>query len=403
MKRTLAICVVTTIIVHALIFVTTRAWLNSVASIDVAAVAWSHRYFYDYASQVLAGKIPYRDFAFEYPPLTLPLFVIPRLAVSDFEGYTIAFVTEMFVFDIAAIVLVARGGEPGDWASAARRLGWYTLYCFVLAPLVLGRFELAPMVLAFAGAHWWFAGRNLLGGVTAGLGALMKIFPGGVAAPALVWEVARLGYSRARGMAAFTLTVAFGMGCWLFLAGGRFVDSLGYHAERALEIESIFGGMLLLAGAITGRPTPWAFDHNAYHLPGRWSTLLASLTFPIQAITVSVVMWKFYRSGLTDGLRFSAAAILAFITFGKVLSPQYLIWLFPFLAVLEGRSGILARRIFLLCCLTTALIYPGPGFPLLLNHQAGAILFLNLRNVLLIWLFGMLLGLEPRCGEPRST
>jgi hypothetical protein len=94
---------------------------------------------------------------------------------------------------------------------------------------------------------------------------------------------------------------------------------------------------------------------------------------------------------MADGLRYSAAAVLAFVLFGKVLSPQYLIWLFPFLAVLEGRAGRLARRIFLLCCLTTTLIYPGPGFPMILEHQGPAIVLLNLRNVLLLWLLAVLL------------
>ena len=79
--------------------------------------------------------------------------------------------------------------------------------------------------------------------------------------------------------------------------------------------------------------------------------------------------------------------MLAFIVFGKVLSPQYLIWLFPFVAVLDGRTGSVARKIFLLACVTTALFYPGPGFAMVLEHQAGAILLLNLRNLLLVWLF----------------
>jgi hypothetical protein len=95
---------------------------------------------------------------------------------------------------------------------------------------------------------------------------------------------------------------------------------------------------------------------------------------------------------MADGLRYSAAAVLAFVAFGKVLSPQYLIWLFPFLAVLDGRTGNFARRVFLLYCLTTTLIYPGPGFFMILDHQAPAILLLNLRNAFMIWLLAVLLS-----------
>ena len=42
------------------------------------------------------------------------------------------------------------------------------------------------------------------------------------------------------------------------------------------------------------------------------------------------------------------------------------------------RAGPVAR---------STLIYPGPGFGMVLEHQAGAILLLNLRNLLLVWLF----------------
>ena len=72
------------------------------------------------------GRIPYRDFAFEYPVLSYPLFLIPRLVVSDFESYRYAFMAEMFLFDVAAIVLIARHGGaergdrdrlPGGWAG----------------------------------------------------------------------------------------------------------------------------------------------------------------------------------------------------------------------------------------------------------------------------------------------
>jgi hypothetical protein len=395
----LTACILSAIAVHALIFVATDAGLRAANAVvrddgagDLGSVKWSHQYYYDYASEALAGKVPYRDFSFEYPVLSYPLFLIPRLLVSDFERYRYAFMVEMFLFDVAAIVLIARHGRPTErTGTVARRLGWYTLYGFMLAPLVIGRFELAPMVLAFAAAQWWFSVRATLGGITAGLGTLMKIFPGVVAAPALVWEAAHFRTTRARGMTAFVATVVAGLACWFWLGGRRVLESLGYHAARGLEVESLYGGALFLVGTITGAKAPWVLNYNAYHVGPEWGARWVALAFPLQAAALLVVMWCFRRSGMTDGPRFSAAAVLAFIVFGKVLSPQYLIWLFPFLAVLNGQTGSAARKIFVLICLTTAMFYPGPGFAMVLEHQAGPILLLNLRNVLLVWLLGLLL------------
>ena len=46
-----------------------------------------------------------------------------------------------------------------------------------------------------------------------------------------------------------------------------------------------------------------------------------------------MVCAAFYRRGMKDGVRYSGAAILAFIITGKVFSPQYLIWLVPLVAL----------------------------------------------------------------------
>ena len=505
--------------VHALIFLATALYLIFFGKNDLAAVSWSLTFYYENASRVVAGEVPYRDFLFEYPILSFPLFLIPRLLVADLNSYKVAFVVEMLLWDAAAIYLLARHvSETEGLGQVPARLGWYTLFCASLSPLVIGRFELAPMVLAFAAARWWFAGRSALGGVTAGLGTLMKVFPGAVAALALVWEVSRLRgpnpdpssprpsppggegessapsplraqregsssqagggaappwpplrkggkgtggaprfsppddggtsvsppyeggarggsfparrsarppwkqllslrplrgeggrrpgegadplrpipsallrLTRVRGTAAFLATLAVGLAIWFGLGGRRVWESLGYHAERGVEVESLYGGALFLWGTIARTDVPWVFNYKAFHVAPEWGARLATLALPVQAATLLLVVAQFWRSGMTEGLRYSAAAVLAFIITGKVLSPQYLVWLFPFLAVLNGPSGSLARRLFLLGCVTTAMLYPGPGFVLALEHQAGAIVLLNLRNVFLLWLLAVLL------------
>jgi hypothetical protein len=60
------------------------------------------------------------------------------------------------------------------------------------------------------------------------------------------------------------------------------------------------------------------------------------------------------------------------------------------MAALDGRTGSTARRIFLLACVTAAMFYPGPGYAMALEHQAGAIVLLNLRNALVLCLLGVL-------------
>jgi hypothetical protein len=246
------------------------------------------------------------------------------------------------------------------------------------------------MVLAFAAARWWFAGRNVLGGFTAGLGALMKVFPGLVAAPALIWEAAGLRTSRAHGIMAFVLTVAVVSAGWFALGGANVRESFHYHAARGLGIETVYAGVLLAWGKLAGTDIPWVIEHKAVHLVPEWGSWPAALATPIQATALLLVLVQFARSGLADGVRYSGAAILASLATAKVLSPQYLVWLFPFIVALGGWTGHRARWLFLFVCLTTSLIYPGPAFAQILDHQATAIFLLNLRNLLLLTLPALL-------------
>jgi hypothetical protein len=248
------------------------------------------------------------------------------------------------------------------------------------------------MAIAFAAACSWFSGRNALGGVLAGLGVLMKIFPGAVAAPALVWEARQWRTSRFRGMLAFLSTLAAGIGVWVWLGGAGVARSVHYHAERGLGVESVYAGILLLVARVSGRRVPWSYDHLAIHVTPEWGNWLAALATPIQLASLLLVMWQYRRSGMNDGIRYAGGAVLAFMVTGKILSPQFLIWVIPFVTVLGGATGRRARWIFLVACLATTLIYPLIGLKLILDaNSLGAIILLNYRNALLVGLLVLVL------------
>ena len=133
--------------------------------------------FFDYANRAITGQTPYRDYLIEYPILAFPVFLIPRLFASSFSGYRLAFGVELLLFNGAAVFLVARhvANEEGIARPAAARR--YTSYFASLCPLLMGPYDLAPMAVAFAAALAWFQRRNARGGILAGLGFLLKVFP----------------------------------------------------------------------------------------------------------------------------------------------------------------------------------------------------------------------------------
>jgi hypothetical protein len=83
-------------------------------------------------------------------------------------------------------------------------------------------------------------------------------------------------------------------------------------------------------------------------------------------VLVLVALWTgFARGAATPDrfARFAAACVCCFIAFGKVLSPQYLIWLVPLVPLVRGRRGAVASLLLAFAFLATdVFFYSGRRF-----------------------------------------
>ena len=348
--------------------------------------------YHRYATMALVGgRVPYRDFAVEYPPLSLPLFLLPRLVAADLRGYKLAFAAEMLLFNAATVLLVARrvGLHEGEDRVAAR-LGWYTLYLLILSRFLVSRYDAAPMFLGFLASTAWAPGRGGLGGLAASLGAMTKGYPALVAALGSARDLSGPGAGRWRGLAAFALASALGGLAWLALAGpGGLRRSLEYHGGRGFEYGSVYSGAQMLAAKAAGAEVAISRDHASFSSITPWTPGLLAMATPIQvAALLAVGVATLRRGGGEDLVRPSAAAVLAFVVSGKVFSPQYLLWLVPFVAALGGPIGPRARRIFAAGCAATLLAPSALNF--LPRTSLWVILGFNLKNALFLWLLAVL-------------
>lgn len=189
--------------------------------------------------------------------------------------------------------------------------------------------------------------------------------------------------------AAFLAALAAGAGGWLLVSGRGVARMLAYHADRGVEIESLYAGVLTAAARAAGGPVAVRSLFRGVEVETAWSAPVAALSVPLQAAVVLVTVLRAWRRGRDEPLRDAGAAVLALLAFGKVLSPQYVLWLIPFLACVGGRVGTWGRRLFLLACALTPLIFP-IGFAHLVRLEAWAIALVNLRNALLVGLWALL-------------
>jgi hypothetical protein len=316
-----------------------------------------------YGSAMDEGQLPYRDFALEYPPGALPVFLIPALGNPGFETFRVRFEALTAFFGEAMIVcvavaLVALGASRRRLLMA---LGFVSLAPVLLGPVVLSRFDLWPAALTAASLCALVTGRFRLGHVALGAAVLAKLYPA-VLAPvtvAYVWK--REGRREALACAGLMLAVvALVLAPFVAVAPDGVWDSLWNQASRPLQIESLGAGILLVAHHVFGTGITVETSHGSQNLAGTAPDVLAVLQSVVQAAAL-VATWVLFARGPASRSRLllaSAAALVAFVSLGKVLSPQFLIWLIPVIPLVAGRRGLTASALLAAALVLTQLWFP---------------------------------------------
>jgi uncharacterized membrane protein len=357
-----------------------------------------------YGEKILDGKVPYRDFPVEYPPAALPVFVLPALA--DDDDYDSAFELLMWTCAVAAIVLLA-ATLSGAGAGAARL---YAATAFAgIAPLLLGsviltRFDLWPAALATGALAALVGGRDRLGLGVLGLATAAKLYPAVLLPIALVWVARRRGRREAAvALGVFSAVVVTIVLPFAILSPGGVADSLTTQLGRPLQIESL-GAAILLAAHQLGLYDPTVVStHGSQNLSGSLPDALAAVQTGLQLAALAAVWILFARGrpGRERLLAAAAAAVVAFIAFGKVLSPQFVIWLLPLVPLVGGSAGIAACWVLAGALVTTQLWFPYRYWHVVALEPTGWLVLI--RNLLLVALLAILIAAIRPESEPTRT
>jgi hypothetical protein len=97
------------------------------------------------------------------------------------------------------------------------------------------------------------------------------------------------------------------------------------------------------------------FTYGSHNIAGHPASLLATGSSVLVLAALLWVWWSFgrERAEVAPFCAAAAAAVCAYVAFGKVLSPQYLIWLVPLVALVPGRRGLAAIVLLVVACLVT--------------------------------------------------
>jgi hypothetical protein len=296
------------------------------------------------------GFVQHHSLPVEYPVLSVVAFLLTM--VPSVPHSEVVFGAWMLMFVLVAWVVVSR--EVGAVAGLA-----------LLAYLVLGewatvleRYDIVPalcVLLAFIAVRrgaWNWAYLLLA------LGFLLKLFP------VFLVPLVVLEHVRSRRDARLTAWngVLVGLGCFVVLAVGGFglglfldpahgLSPFLYAAARPLDVSSVPGSLLWL-GSLFGSPVHGEAVFSSFNIVGSWSRPIEVLSSVALVGGLAVVWWRVW-AGRIDAGRAWIATLGVLIVSSKVFSAQYLIWLFPVVAVVEGFSGW-----WLIVAVMTSVVFP---------------------------------------------
>jgi len=348
-------------------------------------------YYRQIGHRIADGQIPYHDFYLEYPPGSIPAFAVPSL-LSQAHYFLVFKLLMTICAAVAAVAGIAVLERLGAAASTRTRavvvLGIAPL---ALGPLFLNRYDAWPAAVVALALLALVADRPRLAFALLAVATVAKIYPL-AAVPVAAVHVLR---GRGRRELERSLAVFVGVGLLLVVPFAiRGFGGLGYsfyiQATRDLQVESLGAQLLVVAGhlgvyhptAVTGKP-------GSQNLVGPAADAVGFVSSVIQVVAVLLVAWL-YRRGRNDRHRLVlavATSVVAFIAFGKVLSPQYLVWLIPVIPLVGLGVGVAAS-----CLLVAALVMTQLSF-YDSDHvaQLGTVSWLVLaRNLVLVALFGLL-------------
>ena len=333
---------------------------------------WAHHQLVDWPTYLTYGRamrdglVPYRDFAVEYPPGALPVFVLPTWLHGD---YASSFAWLMALCGVLLVAVVASIRPAAAFYVALGPL--------LVGSLILSRFDLWPALLATASLALLVRGRHRWGWALLGAAVAAKLWPLVLVPLALAWSIRRGRPLEPLAGAAVLLAVTLP---FAIVSPGGLWDSVSGQASRPLQVES------LGAAFVTTFSHPEIVtSHGSQNIVGHHALGSA---FAVLQLLVLVALWIAFARGPATSerlLRYAAACTCAFIVFGKVLSPQYLIWLLPLVPLVRGRRGLAATALLTVALVLTQVWFPQRYFDYALEFRnAGVVLTRDLVLVALL-------------------
>jgi hypothetical protein len=275
--------------------------------------------------------------------------------------------------------------------------GTFILFFIIANPfLILSTFDFVPTFFAFLSLFLFQKDKYIPNAILLALATTVKWFPGVLLPIFIIYLLqnklrkkeqtpSRNTKELLKYLFSYTATIIF-----IILIGSIFVPlniqggSLLYHTDRGIHNESLYGNAFDI---IASNSEKYLIDLNygSLNIEGPGINNVLPFIFPIMILGLLFVYYRSYKNK-NNIVHYSLLAILIFILLNKVLSPQFLFWLIPFVIYFVFEN--LNKKNIIILAIFGIILLLGPTVPFymqesLINFQWEALSFLTVRNLLL--------------------
>lgn len=389
--------------------------------------------FYQYAGYLSQGKLPFIDYAVEYPPMAMLFILIPAIPLLPFAGiaprpeldphpwhpdpvryqaYGISFGILILLLDACTLLLVMRAARRFNQQDSTGHVSGliYTLLVFA-SGAVLQKFELATGTFVLLGILCLVNRRDGLAWAMLACAALIKGYPVLLAPLFLIWMFMQGRFTWQgirRGIVGGAIVCTLLIVPIVLISGiDPLLHSVRYHTDRGIEIETVWGSIIMVAGWL-GITQPISYYNPAdlsADIRSSIDSLLMVFNNPLLIGLTCWMTWTVWQRLRLSHLRVPAftkeadqrisvlamlllqgalIGMLIFLFCFKALGLHYLVGIIPLAAVVRLPDGYTQRWFGLLAAGLIVGQLAVTFFPQLIALEVGAQMVMVLRNVLLL-------------------
>lgn len=321
------------------------------------------RIYWDRARDISPNYLPYRDFTWEYPPLTvLPLLLLP-LSGRGSEGFHLLFLPLMVGLEYGSLCLIRRA-RPEHFMAVTK---FWSLTVVPLSLLAWFRFDYMSVFFATIALIALERKKSLVLPVL--LGFLSKLWP-------IFFAVGLFAQRRFKETAYVIAACVAATAVWWALTPDGFHTFLKFRQGEGFQVESLPGAVILASG----RHSVYTF--GALNVSDNPVHFLQYVMNGLSLLGPAVIAVFALRSKHRNDVALVAGTIAFVLCVNRLLSPQFIVWLAPFVVWMWPKERRLGLIYALLAWLTLGVIL---FYHAIIRNNLLLDLLLNARNIVLVW------------------